>query len=119
VQSHQIVTIIVRKDSSLRRLTPELLAALTPPKPGTTAPPANAAPAKGSGDLQEMFDQLPALTLQELKVGDFILVSSTKGAEPTRVTAIAVVSGVGPLLQGSQSGRGPAVALGAMSLGGP
>lgn len=111
-QSKQPVTVVVSKDSMMRRLTPELLAALLPPKPG-------AAPAKGSGDLQEMFDQLPAVTLQELKPGDAILISSTKGADPARVTAIAVVSGVGPLLQNSQGGRPAAVSLGAMSLGGP
>ena len=117
LQSKQAVTIVVSKDSQMKRLTPELLTALTPPKPGA---PANAAhPAKGSSDLQEMFDQLPALTLQELKPGDSILISSTKGADPARVTAIAVVSGVGPLLQNSQGGRPAAVSLGAMSLGGP
>lgn len=116
VQSKQAVTIVVTKDSSMRKLTPELLAAMTPAKPG--APAANTTPAKGSGDLQEMFDQLPAFTLQELKPGDSILISSTKGADPTRVTAIAIVSGVGPLLQNAQGNRA-AVSLGAMSVGGP
>ncbi len=76
-------------------------------------------PAKSSGDLQEMFDQLPTFTLQELKPGESIVISSTKGADPARVTAIAVVSGVGPLLQNAQGGRATAVSLGAMSLGGP
>jgi hypothetical protein len=135
-QSKQPVTVVISKDSLMRRLTPELLAALTPPKPGPgNTPPAgasnvapaaakppgaaNATPAKGSGDLQEMFDQLPAVTLAELKPGESIIVSSTKGAEPSRVTAIAVVSGVGPLLQNNQGGRPAAVSLGAMSLGGP
>jgi hypothetical protein len=102
-QSQQPITIALSKDSSMRRLTPEMIAALT----------------KGSGDLQEMFDQLPAFTLQDLKPGDSILISSTKGADPTRITAIAVVSGVGPLLQNKQTGRATAVSLGAMSLGGP
>jgi hypothetical protein len=126
-QNHQQITIVVKKDSSMRRLTPELLAALTPGKTGSpgaspspsAASPANANAAKGAGDLQEMFDQLPTLTLKELKPGDSILVSSTKGAEPTRMTAIAVVSGVGPLLENAQGAQKSAVALGAMSLGGP
>jgi hypothetical protein len=118
VQSKQPVTIVVSKDSLMRRLTPELLTALLPPQPGAK-PVTNAAPAKGSGDLQEMFDQLPALSLAELKPGESILISSTKGADPARVTAIAVVGGVGPLLQNSQGGRPAAVSLGAMSLGGP
>jgi hypothetical protein len=65
-----------------------------------------------------MFDQLPTFGLNELKAGDPILVSGTKSDDPTRVTAIAVVSGVGPLLS-SQADRRKAVALGAMSLGGP
>lgn len=117
LQSKQPVTIVVSKDSLMRRLTPELLTALMPPKPGTA--PAPNEPPKGSGDLQEMFDQLPAVTLQELKPGESILISSTKGADPARVTAIAVVTGVGPLLQNVQGGRPAAVSLGAMSLGGP
>ena len=103
LQSQQPVTIALSKDSSMRKLTPEMVAALS----------------KGSGDLQEMFDQLPTFTLQDLKPGDVILISSTKGADPARVTAIAVVSGVGPLLQNSQTRRATAVSLGAMSLGGP
>ena len=114
VQSKQPVTIVVSKDSVLRRLTPELLTALLPPKPGSSTPPA-----KSSGGLQEMFEQLPPVKFDELKPGESILISSTRGADPARVTAIAIVSGVGPLLQNSQSGRPAAVSLGAMSLGGP
>jgi hypothetical protein len=114
LQSQQPVTIVVGKDSSMRRLTPEMVTALTPAKPDAKTPPA-----KPSGDLQEMFDQLPTFTLQELKPGESIIISSTKSADPARITAIAVVSGVGPLLQNAQSGRASAVSLGAMSLGGP
>ena len=119
--SHQSVTVVVSKDSTLRRLTPELLAALTPGKPAGPNPPAPATPGqtKPSGDLQEMFDQLPTFTLNDLKVGDAILVSSSKGGDTTRIAAIAVVSGVGPLLQNAQGDQRKAVALGAMSLGGP
>lgn len=116
LQSKQPVTIVVSKDSQLKRLTPELLNALLPPKPGSES---KNAPSKGGGDLQEMFDQLPAVTLAELKPGDSILVSSTKGADPARVTAIAVVSGADPLLRNNQGSRPAAVSLGAMSLGGP
>jgi hypothetical protein len=125
-QTKQTVTIVISKDSTMRRLTPELLAVLVPPRSGTpggapspAATQPNATSTKGTGDLQEMFDQLPPMTLQELKPGESILISSTKGSEPTRVTAIAVVSGVGPLLQNSQAGRATAVSLGAMSLAGP
>src|ERR1700752_326217 len=63
VQSKQPVTIVVSKDSLMRRLTPELLGALMPSQSETksgTKSPISAAPPRGSGDLQEMFDQLPA-----------------------------------------------------------
>jgi hypothetical protein len=115
LQNQQPITIVLSKDSSMRRLTPEMVTALTPGNPDPKA----ATPAKGSGDLQEMFDQLPTFTLQDLKPGESIVISSTKGVDPARVTAIAVVSGVGPLLQNAQAGRATAVSLGAMSLGGP
>ena len=114
LQSQQSVTIALSKDSSMRRLTPEMVAALAPAKPDDAKPAA-----KGGGDLQEMFDQLPTFTLQELKPGESILISSTKSADPARVTAIAVVTGVGPLLQNTQTRSTTAVSLGAMSLGGP
>src|SRR5688572_4613373 len=103
IQSKQAFTVVVTKDSSMSKLTPELLEALK----------------KGSGDLQEMFDRLPTFTLQELRAGDSILISSTKGADATRVTAIAIVSAVAPLLQNTQGNRAAANSLGAMSLGGP
>jgi len=92
LQSKQAVTVVVTKDSSLKKFA-------------------------GTGDLQEMFEQLPAITLAELKPGDSILISSTKGADASRITAIAVVSGVEALLKNKQGSR--AVSLGAMSLGGP
>ncbi|HEX6728525.1 MAG TPA: hypothetical protein VF074_00865 [Pyrinomonadaceae bacterium] len=121
-KSQQAITVVISKDSVMRRLTPELLATLAPQtaSPATSPPAAAAAPAqKGTGDLQEMFDQLPVVKLEELKPGEAILVSSTKGAEANRITAIAIVTGAGPLLQNNQAGRGAAVSLGAMSLGGP
>src|SRR6185436_2798938 len=80
LQNQQPVTIVVSNDSSMRRLTPEMLTALTPGKPD----PSGKTPAKASGDLQEMFDQLPTFTLAELKPGESIIISSTKGTDPAR-----------------------------------
>jgi hypothetical protein len=94
-----------------------MLSVLVPGKSDDGKSPAAPASPKASGDLQEMFDQMPLVTLQDLKPGDAVLVSSTKGADPARITAIAIVTGVGPLLQNKQGQK--AVSLGAMSLGGP
>jgi hypothetical protein len=68
------------------------------------------------GDVDQMLERLPALTLTELKVGDAIAASSTSGATPDRVTAIKFVAGVEPFLtppqipgQGSRPQAAPSI----------
>ncbi|PYS75759.1 MAG: hypothetical protein DMF66_18500, partial [Acidobacteria bacterium] len=52
----------------------------------------------GGGDfMQQMLERLPPVTLAELKPGTMVVVSSTVGADPTRVTAIQLVSNIEPL----------------------
>jgi hypothetical protein len=53
----------------------------------------------GGGSMADMLDKLPVISINELKVGDTILLSSLPGADPTQLTAISLVSGVEPLLQ--------------------
>jgi preprotein translocase subunit YajC len=121
-KSKEPITVMISKDSVMRRLTPELLSALVPQTAvaASGSSPAATKPApKKPEELQEAFDQLPIVKLEELKAGEAILVSSTKGAEANRITAIAIVTGAGPLLQNNPASRGAAVSLGAMSLGGP
>ena len=48
-----------------------------------------------------MLDRLPPVPLAELKAGDAIMVSTTAGTEPGRVTAITLLAGVEPLLTAS------------------
>ena len=55
----------------------------------------------GGGDIGQMLDRLPAMPLAELKVGDAIMVSTTQGSDPGRVTAITLLAGVEPLLTAS------------------
>ncbi len=52
----------------------------------------------GGFDIQNMLERLPATTLAELKPGDVLIVSSTVGADPTRLTAINVIAGADALL---------------------
>jgi len=53
----------------------------------------------GSGfDAQELLERLPAMPLAELKPGDMIVVSSTNGADPSRLNAIALVAGVDAII---------------------
>src|ERR1043166_7485215 len=53
----------------------------------------------GGGNMADMLERLPIISINELKVGDVILLSSWPGPDPTQQTAISLVSGVEPLLQ--------------------
>ncbi|MFI5184734.1 MAG: hypothetical protein ACHQNV_10060, partial [Vicinamibacteria bacterium] len=62
-----------------------------------------------------LLERLPVATLGDLKPGDHILVSSTKGSDPSRLNAIAVVTGLEafrvPSGASRRAGRGPEVGL--------
>jgi preprotein translocase subunit YajC len=65
----------------------------------------------GGVNIQEMLERLPTIAIADVKVGDTIIVSSTKGADPTRLTAISVISGADTLLNmmaARQQAAGPA-----------
>ena len=66
-----------------------------------------------------MLERLPTIAIADVKVGDTIIVSSTQGVDPSRLTAIALVSGADNLLamlaprpQPGQSTPNPAAGLG-------
>ena len=61
-------------------------------------------PLNGSPDFQQMLERAPALTLGELKPGDALIVVSTKGTNPSEVTAITVLAGVEPILAAQPRG---------------
>ena len=61
---------------------------------------------EGGGDLQDMLERMPALTLADIKPGDVLAVSSTIGADASRLTAITLVTGVDAVLAAMQSPGG-------------
>ena len=90
------------------------------------ARPQGAGPGGGSGgmrgggfNINDMLERLPTISIADVKVGDTIIVSSTQGVDPTRLTAIALVSGADTLLamlaprpQPGQAAPNPAAGLG-------
>ena len=52
----------------------------------------------GGPNIQDMLERLPTIALADVKTGDTIIVSSTQGADPGRLTAITLVSGADTLL---------------------
>ncbi|HEX7295789.1 MAG TPA: hypothetical protein VF251_08565 [Pyrinomonadaceae bacterium] len=113
------LTIVVKTDSVLRKFPPasELGAMMGRGSGGPGGPggpggaPGGQAPAGGQGrpaggpggpgrgpNINDMLERLPTITIADLKVGDTIIVSSTQGVDPSRLTAISLVSGADTLL---------------------
>jgi len=67
------------------------------------------------GDLQQMLDRQPAVTLADLKVGEPIVISSAVGVATDHIMAITMLAGVEPILR--LPGK-PEMSLGGWNLGG-
>ena len=63
-----------------------------------------------------MLERFPNITAADLKVGDMIAVSSTKGTTVDRITAIKLLAGVEPFLRAAQAISGGHRGQGAPSL---
>lgn len=113
LEKKEPLTIVIKMDSVLRKFPAEF-GMMGGRGPGASGGPggqsgpgaagqggAGAAGAQGAGmrpNIQDMLERLPTIATADLKVGDTIIVSSTKGADPTRLTAITLVSGADTLL---------------------
>jgi len=89
--------------------------------PGAGGPGGGMRMGGGGMNLQDMLERLPTISIADIKVGDTIIVSSTKGADPSRLTAISFISGADTLLNmlaarqpqaGGQTAPNPAAGLG-------
>jgi transcription antitermination factor NusG len=103
LETKKPVTVKVNTDSSMRKLAPQVaqvIAVRVHPELAATLKggPGGAPKGGAGGDLQQMLDRSPAVTLADLKNGDAIVVSSTVGAAADKVTAITLVAGVEPIL---------------------
>jgi co-chaperonin GroES (HSP10) len=119
LQTKQPLTIVVKQDAVLRKFPPasEMGGMMMMGRPGGGAGGQSAAgPGAGQGggqggqgggagggrgggpNMQDMLERLPTIAIADVKVGDTIIVSSTKGADPTRLTAISLITGADTLL---------------------
>ncbi|HEU4873843.1 MAG TPA: hypothetical protein VFT44_12160 [Pyrinomonadaceae bacterium] len=90
---------------------------VTTPRPQGAGGPGGGGP--GGRNINDMLERLPTISIADVKVGDTIIVSSTQGVDPTRLTAISLVSGADALLamlaprpQPGQAPPNPAAGLG-------
>jgi len=105
--SKKPVTISVNSASVMKKLSPVLAATLArrfrSAEGGTSG--AGAAPAgRGpgvSGDIGQLLDRLPAVSVADLKPGDAIMIFGSAGNDTGHLTAITLLAGVEPLLTAS------------------
>ncbi len=71
-----------------------------PQGPGGGGPggPGGGGPGRGGFNINDMLERLPTISVADVKVGDTIIVSSTQGVDPHRLTAISLVAGADTLL---------------------
>jgi hypothetical protein len=106
------VLIVLTKDSMLHRIPPLLAASIAQKalankraNPGTGGPqpaaltPKTAPTASAPADVQQAIDELPRLTLTDLKVGDVLAITSAIEKDDARLTAIKLVAGVDLVLK--------------------
>lgn len=140
LQTKQPLTIVVKQDAVLRKFpsASEMGGGMMMVRPGGgggQGPGGGQGGGPGSGqgggggrmgggggpNMQDMLERLPTIALADVKVGDTIIVSSTKGADPTRLTAISLISGADTLLNmlaaRQQQAGGPATPNPAAGLG--
>lgn len=58
------------------------------------------------GDINDLISRFPTITVSDLKEGDMIAVSSPKGKEAGRLTAIKLLAGVEPFIRMAQMSAG-------------
>ena len=113
MQTKQPLTIVIKNDAVLRKFPAAGeggMMMMMGGRPGGQAP-AGAGAAQGAGpgggtrmgggggmNMQEVLEKLPTIAIADVKVGDTIIVSSTKGADPSRLTAISLITGADTLL---------------------
>ena len=71
----------------------------------------------GAANIEQILERSPAIGLADLKAGDALIISSTAGSEPDKVTAIKLLAGVEPILTSAPKGR-QGMVLGNWNLGG-
>jgi co-chaperonin GroES (HSP10) len=88
LDSKKPVVVRISPDSSVRKLPAQSAQTIATRLRG----------ASGAGDIQQMIDQSPSITVADLKNGDAVVVSSTVGVTADKVTAILLLAGVEPIL---------------------
>jgi len=119
LQTRKPVTVHLKEDTMSRRLSEMAVTMLARRFLGGApagVPPAPAGPGRGQFDLQQMLERMPPLNVAELKKGDALVISGSRGQDPANVMALTMLAGVEPLLAAAPRQAGGAVNIGNWSL---
>lgn len=123
IKTKKDVTVVVGQNSILKQFPPEMAERMAAMQSGGGMQPPNGmrppqgntqggqtqpngmrqGGGRGAGGIDEMLDNFKTITVNDLKIGDAIAFSSTKGANTERATAIKLLSGVEPFLKAAQA----------------
>jgi hypothetical protein len=106
IGSGKSFTVKLTQDSSLKQMP-------NAPADGRGAPPAG-------GNIAQIVDRLPAAKFEDIKTGASVVVSSTKGSDADKVTAILFVTNADLLIRmaSTPTGRGGTLVFGSNDGGG-
>jgi len=99
------IAITVNKESSLRRISPPVAAAIAQKAKADSAKPANgqtAAPKPTTQtviDIQHLIDTLPVVSLTDIKTGDVLAVTGAVEKDESHLVAIKLAAGVDLVLK--------------------
>jgi hypothetical protein len=104
----QPLTIVITRDTMVRRISPALATTLIS-KPGNPGSQTKQAQSEGqhasdrsrtqmTGDLQETLERQPPVPLDQIRQNDVLVVSTAKGANPSRIVAITCLLGIDLLI---------------------
>lgn len=112
IGTNKPLVIRLTADSQIKRM-PEMAGMM-----GRGGPPPGGAPRMP--DMAQMLERMPGAKFEELKAGEKIVVSSTKGQKPDEITAIMLLGNADMLIQMATvpSGRGTPAAGQGMGMGG-
>lgn len=134
LKSNEDVTVVIRQSSLMKKFPEEIAERMARFQmmmaSGAVPPQRGARPAGGQGgrpageggqersggpggpggmrgDINDMLNRFPGITVADLKEGDMIAVSSPRGKDPKRLTAIKLLAGVEPFITMAQMASGP------------
>jgi hypothetical protein len=134
LQTKEPVHVLLRADSAIRKLPPQIAMMLArrlnprfrSPEGGTGSsntpagnPPlgakageagasssSNGAPAVRNGDVSQMIERLPKIAVADLKSGDAVVVSGAAGVDKSQLVATNIIAGVEPIFQSAPPRQG-------------